>query len=68
MEKSETTADTKDVLEQGLKSLEVLGRTWAVHGLSIGRQALDATARTLKLTAEMLDTVRDGIETNREPG
>lgn len=39
-----------------------VGRLWAAHGLGIGRSALDASAQTLRATAELLGELKGTFE------
>ena len=50
------------VVEQGL----LLGRLWASHGLTVGRLALETSARSLEHTAALLGELRRAIATDRD--
>lgn len=48
-----------------------LGRLWAAHGLTVGRSALDTSAKTLRTTAEVLGDLAERFEDEEaasEPG
>jgi len=40
---------------------------WARHGVGIGRSALEASAMTLRTTAEILRSVSERLEVEDEP-
>jgi len=48
-------------LNQMMDNLQDLGRTWATHGLTVGKSALEAGAKTLKSTADFLDTMGERL-------
>jgi hypothetical protein len=67
---TQTTTTTTDEARQGKVQAIVdtaldIGRTWAKHGLSIGRQALESNAKTLHLAAESLGKLAAAIEAKR---
>lgn len=45
-----------------------IGSMWARHGLSVGRSALEASAKTLKATAELLGNIADSFEAKKPEG
>jgi len=55
-----------DTANQALDNLVSVGRLWAAHGLSIGRSALKASARTLEMTAETLAEIETRFEEKDE--
>ena len=48
---------TEAELEGALGDLFDVGRMWASHGLTIGKLALQNSARTLEVTATALETI-----------
>jgi len=52
--KPESSTPIVDTASLAIENLASVGRLWAAHGLSIGRSALRASARTLEMTAETL--------------
>ena len=62
-ETADTSAETNETptvgaaaedLGRALGDLFGVGRLWAVHGLTVGRSTLDASASTLRITADLL--------------
>jgi head-tail adaptor len=58
---AQSTSPRNDTLEDSLRDLVSLGRMWAAHGLSMGSQALAASAESLAVTSRLLDTLREQI-------
>ncbi len=58
--------------EQGQSTHELLddlfsvGRAWASHGLNIGKQSLQHSAKTLELTAAALEAIAKRLSDNPE--
>ncbi len=46
---------------ESVERLLSLGRLWAGHGLRAGKQALETSAETLKVTAATLDDLSERI-------
>ncbi len=66
-ETNEREADHADprvaeTAERAVKGLVEVGRLWAAHGLNVGRSALQASAATLRTTAEVLGEIADRFE------
>ncbi len=60
-----TEQETNGIPEAAEKLVTALfdvGRLWAAHGLSVGRSALEASAQTLRTTAEILREVSSKLE------
>ena len=54
-----------ELTEATMKAASTLlgvGRLWAAHGLGVGRSALEASAQTLRATAELLGEISDRFE------
>lgn len=67
------TTETKDnarglaeAAEKLVSTLFGVGRLWAAHGLGVGRSALEASAQTLRATAEVLGEVSSKLEDREE--
>ena len=54
--------ETDYVVEEAVGALARIGLMWARHGVGIGRSALEASAMTLRTTAELLRAVGDRLE------
>lgn len=63
---TETQNALNDTANDAFENLLSLGRLWAAHGLSIGRSALSASARTLEMTAETLSEIEARFEEKDE--
>jgi hypothetical protein len=61
-----TKDDVGDTVEHAVGTLFDLGRVWAVHGLRIGRSALEASAETLRSTSSVLDEISSRLDAKRE--
>jgi len=59
MTQEETTPKDRDALVTALLSV---GGAWARYGLSVGRSALETSARTLETTAAALGDMAERIE------
>ena len=59
-------SETNNSFNQVMDNLQDLGRSWATHGLTVGKSALEAGAKTLKTTAEFLDTVSERLAQEAE--
>lgn len=51
-------------IDDSIRSLTEVGLTWARHGLTIGRSAVEASATTLTTVAGMLGELSTRLETN----
>ncbi len=60
-------SEANDTFNQMMSNLQGVGRTWATHGLTVGKSALEAGAETLKNTAEFLDNVSDRLAREATP-
>ncbi|MBW2454701.1 MAG: hypothetical protein JRI68_09325 [Deltaproteobacteria bacterium] len=49
-----------------LDDLFSVGRAWASHGLNIGKQSLQHSAKTLELTAAALEAIAKRLSTDPE--
>ncbi len=65
----ETTTETDarderlaETAEKAVKGLFDVGRLWAAHGLNVGRSALQASASTLRTTADVLGEIARRFE------
>jgi hypothetical protein len=59
--------ETDYVVEEAVGALARIGLLWARHGIGIGRSALEASAMTLRTTAEVLRSVSDRLEVEETP-
>ena len=59
--------ETDYVVEEAVGALARIGLMWARHGVGIGRSALEASAMTLRTTAEILRSVSERVEVEDEP-
>lgn len=58
----------RDLAGTLLEGLVGVGAAWARHGLSIGRTSLQASAKTLATTAELLGKLAESFdEAEKEP-
>jgi hypothetical protein len=57
-----STPSTDPRLEAVAHDLVELGSVWARYGLSIGRQALEASAKSLTHTANLLGQLADAVD------
>ncbi|HEY8430206.1 MAG TPA: hypothetical protein VIL20_17615 [Sandaracinaceae bacterium] len=58
-----------EAAEKLVTTLFDIGRLWAAHGLGVGRSALNASAETLRATAEALGELSRKLEpTERSEG
>lgn len=53
--------EAKAFAERAFKDLVTVGRTWARHGLTVGKSALEASAVTLHKTASLLDNLSETL-------
>lgn len=63
---TETQTPITDTAAEVVDNLLSVGRLWAAHGLSMGRSALRASARTLEMTAETLSELEQRFEERDE--
>ena len=63
---TETQTPVTDTANEAFENLLSVGRLWAAHGLSIGRSALQASARTLEMTAETLSEIETRFDEKDE--
>ena len=54
-------APPMDELEDSLRDMVKLTRVWAGYGLSVGSQALNASAQSLQATSRFLNSLSDQI-------
>ncbi|MDH5493982.1 MAG: hypothetical protein OEY14_18675 [Myxococcales bacterium] len=54
-------------IEDSLAGLFDIGRHWAAHGLSIGKSALQTSAQTLQITADVLGRLGEQFAVDPEP-
>jgi hypothetical protein len=54
--------------EKMARELTAVGMTWAHHGLTIGKSALEASARTLRETAEVLGQLSEKFRARADEG
>ena len=54
--------DTDYVVDEAVGALARIGLIWARHGIGIGRSALEASAMTLRTTADVLRSVSERLE------
>jgi hypothetical protein len=66
-DKNTTEKTTEDRIESITKDLVELGTVWAKYGLSIGRQALETSAKSLSKTADMLGQIADAVDAKKQP-
>jgi|GEM_PF-2895573 len=59
--------ETDYVVEEAVGALARIGLIWARHGIGIGRSALEASAMTLRTTAEVLRSVSERLEVEDAP-
>lgn len=62
--------ETDYVLDEAVGAFARIGLMWARHGIGIGRSALEASAVTLRTTADVLRAVSERLEveeTTSEP-
>ncbi len=64
---SDAAGDVSAELERLVGDLFGIGRTWAAHGLTVGRSALEASARSLDVTARMLGDLARRFDGTKEP-
>ena len=64
MTQEQTTPKDRDALVTALLSV---GGAWARYGLSVGRSALETSARTLETTAAALGEMAERIEKRTQP-
>ena len=64
----QTTNQTNnnDNLEQVVHDITRIGRTWARMGLGVGRSSLEASAVTLRTTADLLGRISNHFEATPE--
>ena len=43
-------------------TLVKIGKTWAAHGLNVGKSTLDTYAQTVSMTAEAVGRIKDKVE------
>lgn len=60
-------SEANNTFNQMMDNLQDVGRTWATHGLTVGKSALEAGAETLKNTADFLDTMSDRLAHEATP-
>jgi hypothetical protein len=63
--------ETDYVLDEAVGAFARIGLMWARHGIGIGRSALEASALTLRTTADVLRAVSERLEVPEkatEPG
>lgn len=51
-----------DAFEDSIKDVIGLARMWAAHGLNIGAEALNASARSLEVTSKFLAELRTQLD------
>lgn len=61
---SNNTKNVQGSIDDSIRSLTEVGLTWARHGLTIGRSAVEASATTLTTVAGMLGELSTRLETN----
>ncbi len=61
-ESDEIHSQLSRLAEDGLD----LGRLWASHGLNLGRLALETSARTLSITANMLSELSQNFVSRKK--
>jgi len=61
-QKKTTTAPDPHALEEAVGSLFEVGRMWASHGLKLAEMALETSAKTLHVTAEVLGDASERFE------
>lgn len=54
--------ETDYVVDQAVGAFARVGLLWARHGIGIGRSALEASALTLRTTADLLRAVSERLE------
>ncbi len=59
--------ETDYVLDEAVGAFARIGLMWARHGIGIGRSALEASALTLRTTADVLRAVSDRLEVEAKP-
>ena len=59
--------ETDYVLEDAVGAVARIGLLWARHGLGIGRSALEASALTLRTTADVLRALSERLEVEPAP-
>ena len=57
-----TTSEKNDRIDAISRDLVELGATWAKYGLAVGRQALEASAKSLTKTASLLGQIADAVD------
>ena len=57
----EEASATTEAIERALGDLVGIGRLWAAHGLTVGRSALETSATTLRVTADLLGELSDRV-------
>ena len=57
-----TTREKNDRIDAISNDLVELGATWAKYGLAVGRQALEASAKSLTKTASLLGQIADAVD------
>jgi len=70
IQETDTDERESELAEASVKAVSTLfgiGRLWAVHGLGVGRSALDASASTLRSTADLLGGIAERFD-DSEPG
>lgn len=58
--------ELSEVAVKAAGALLSVGRLWAAHGLGVGRSALEASAQTLRATADLLGDISERFETEDE--
>jgi hypothetical protein len=53
-----------ETIERAVGDLVGIGRLWAAHGLSVGRSALETSATTLRITADILGDLSERFRTD----
>ena len=59
--------ETDYALDEAIGAFARIGLVWARHGIGIGRSALEASALTLRTTAEVLRAVSERLEVQETP-
>jgi hypothetical protein len=60
------TTDWKSDTEEIVGALYSVGSAWARYGLTVGRAALETSARSLEVTASALGQIAEALEQRQE--
>ncbi len=57
-----TDQERNAMIDKTTKQLFSVGRMWATHGLTVGKLALETSAKTLQATAATLSDIKTRLE------